>query len=196
MSAAPSNDSSPAIPHTAQVPSDRTPAAGRLEAGRGRRAHERGEERRVRRVVDERLGVPLDADREVLSIGLDGLDDAVRRPGDGVQPGPHPLHRLVVEGVDVELLAAEQPVQAAGALDADRVRREVSRLRLAMRDRAVDAIGQVLAERPPRDTLSSCIPRQTASTGRPSACAWRRMASSKRSMSGKVGPSSGCGSAP
>ena len=58
----PAHGSGPQRPHV---------GGRRLDAGGGRRAHERGEERRVRRVVDERLGVPLHAHREVLGIGLD-----------------------------------------------------------------------------------------------------------------------------
>jgi hypothetical protein len=77
--------------------------------------------------VDERLGVPLDADQERPVGVLDGLDRAVWGAGADPQAGAEPVDRLVVEGVDVEavadldLVVAQRRRQPAAGLDLDRV---------------------------------------------------------------------------
>ena len=59
--------------------------------------HQVAEQRQVRGIVDERLGVPLDAAQVRAVDRLDRLDDAVRRVRDGAQAAAEQVDGLVVE---------------------------------------------------------------------------------------------------
>src|SRR3954454_9769132 len=97
------------------------------QLGTGSRPNEGLEERHVR---DQRLGVPLDADGEVLA--LDRLDRAVGRVGDDAQAAAELVDRLVVAGVDRQAPGAGDAVQARALLHLHLVRRRRRRVRLAM----------------------------------------------------------------
>ncbi len=64
--------------------------------------HQASEEGELRGVVNERLGVPLNAQsrKSTPRSSLDRLDDAVLGPCDRVQAATQPVDRLVVKGVD------------------------------------------------------------------------------------------------
>src|SRR4051794_31924019 len=104
--------------------------------GTGSRPNQRLEERHV---VDQRLGVPLDAEREALA--LNRLDRPVRGVADDPQARAHVLDGLVVEGVDPQAPAARDPVQPRAGLHLHVVRGPRRGIGLAM---AVD----VLVQRP------------------------------------------------
>src|SRR3954452_15831300 len=69
-------------------------------------AHERFEHGSVLGAVGEHLGVPLDAEAEGGARILDGLDRAVGRRGDHLEPLAEVLDRLVMEAVDLEAAVA------------------------------------------------------------------------------------------
>ena len=76
LSGEPAHGSGPQRPH----------AAGRL-APAAAATHERGEQRRVRRVVDTSVSAcHCTPSAKCWRVGLDRLDDAVGRPRDGAQP--------------------------------------------------------------------------------------------------------------
>src|SRR5215207_6771727 len=108
-------------------------SGGDGQAWRGR-LHQRLEEP----PVGERLGVPLDADREART--LDALDRSVARPRGHAQPVAEAVDRLVVEGVDGHRPRAQQPGQAAAVQDLDLV----GGLRTGLR---LPVAGQVLVQR-------------------------------------------------
>src|SRR3954447_10253179 len=94
--------------------------------------------------VDQRLGVPLDADEERAGPVLDRLDRAVvGARGDG-QPGPQLVHRLAVERVRVQPRTAGYAAELRVERDRDRVRRHGGELALAL---AVDVLMQRPAAR-------------------------------------------------
>ena len=118
-----------------------------------------------------------------------------------LQPLAEPVDRLVVEGVDVErvgdphLLVAEGPARRLpGSISTGwlvSVPGVVCRCGICS-----ESSGRCWCRAPPRTTLSAWVPRQIARIGISRASARRATASSKRSRSGSVGPSSACGSAP
>ena len=61
--------------------------------------------------------------RAVSSIGLDRLDDPVRRPGDGAESGRHTIDGLVVDRVDGVRRRPVRLGQPAARFDLDRVAR-------------------------------------------------------------------------
>src|SRR5687767_4852579 len=64
-------------------------------------------EENVVALVGDLLGVPLDRqDPRRIVVGLDGLDGAVGRPGDGAEAGRDGVDGLVVDAVDDALVLA------------------------------------------------------------------------------------------
>src|SRR4051794_3650568 len=80
-------------------------SCGYAQFGTGSRPNQSLEERQV---GDQRLGVPLDAERE--AVALDRLDRAVLRAADDPQTVADLVDRLVVEGVHRQRLELEDPV--------------------------------------------------------------------------------------
>src|ERR1700761_1300364 len=116
---------------------------------------EAAEELRLGLAVDERLGVPLDADQEAPARVLDRLDRPVGRPGADPQPLAESVDRLVVEGVDVgevDLGGADDLGQLRARLDLDRVARLGAGDGLAVPDLGRE-VGEVLVERPAADDV-------------------------------------------
>ena len=170
--------SGPQRPHAAAGDARPAAAAARTSAANSAR---------VRRVVDERLGVPLDAEHEAArpSASMASIV-AVRRPGDGVQPGPQPLDRLVVERVDVEL-ARCRAARAGGGAGSTRTACVATQPGCVWRWATEPSTrsGRCWQSVPPRATLSSCMPRQMAEHRQAGGLrVAQRRASSKRSMSG------------
>src|SRR3954469_16572858 len=64
------------------------------------------EQPRLLRPFGQALGVPLHAEHERVTTGLDRLDDAVVGPGDRLEPSAQTVDRLVMEGVHVDAPAA------------------------------------------------------------------------------------------
>lgn len=63
--------------------------------------------------VEEKLGMPLDPDEEIAGRVLDGLDNAVKIPGDHVETFADPVDALVVQAVDAQASPFEQRRQHA-----------------------------------------------------------------------------------
>ena len=115
---------------------------------------------------------------------FDGFDDAVRRGGRDDEAGRGVLHRLVMPAVDGDAAVGVERRPSSTARHVSRrhahvVRDRVLRLRdLMARGRSACWLGMSWTSVPPAATLSTCAPRQIASSGRSRASASRASASS------------------
>ena len=172
-SAGPSGDSSPANPHTAQVPRILTSAAGdagRAPRARGARSPPARARGTARAAACRRRATRHATARRTRSAAHPFRRPrcAVRRPGDRAQPASRALDRLVVKGVDVELLLAEQPSQSAVALEATSCVVKLPR-RVWRWNRSVDVIGEVLVQAPTAGHVEHLHAPADPDTGMPCA---------------------------
>jgi len=111
------------------------------------------------------LGVPLHAEHKRAPVGVkrfDGFDEAVVRNRRGPEPGPRPLHRLVVKRVDVSARGPDDSPKLRALLHRHRVKPLHGIARPVMDEPRLFDIGQ---KRPPNPTFSTCAPRQMPRTG-------------------------------
>ena len=156
---------------------------GYTQFGTGSRPNQGLEQRHV---VDQRLRVPLDADRE--AVALDRLDRAVVACPTTRRPSPTSLTAWWWKELTASVFVL-----------VIRCRRDPAWI-------VTSCVGSVAAffwrwpsmcwcSVPPQATLSACEPRQMARIGRPRLSARRARLSSNASRLGSVGPSCSCRSA-
>src|SRR5262245_65083618 len=95
----------------------------------------------------EMLGMPLHSHHEAgVVVELHTLHELIGRPRHRLEPGAERLDHLVVEAVDLDVVGAEHLGEAATGSDADRVRRVVAWLFLAVLDLRAGLRAHVLVE--------------------------------------------------
>jgi hypothetical protein len=109
-------------------------------------AHQASEEGELSGVVNERLGVPLNSEQERRPPSLDALDDAIVRPRDCAQAATEPVDALVVKGVNSHAATTDHPCEATAGGEADLVCDLRPWLALAVNDRAVRDLREVLVK--------------------------------------------------